>query len=148
MRANNSLHSGMSFAKEKYPNEKRKLEEIIDNIEWRISSSKEKKTFSSRHVNWFLKYFFRYSFDAIFKGYPIKIFHRLTIAITYEPLRTLDKNEQKRYVISDRLFGYMFCLRMYGPFFCEDFEWYPDDFLMNRLRLLVNSDDVYKLIKK
>lgn len=123
-----------------------KLNEVIDACQWYVSSSKEKKTFIKRFVTWYVKHFLRYTFDAVFRGWPIKINKKITIAITYEPVRTLDKFEKKRYVISDRVFGYMFCLTMYGPLL-KNYEWYPDEFLMTRLRLLVDSDEVYKLIK-
>lgn len=124
-----------------------RMPEFIDNIEWAISTRKDKKTRTANWVKWVMKRFIPYMWDAVFNGYPIKIVHTAKIYIDMEPIRGLSDIEKKFWLTSEKCLDYIFRLRIESPKL-DEYTWIPSKELLDRLQETINSDMVYKFIKK
>jgi hypothetical protein len=126
---------------------KNRFEEIVNKIEWRISTKKDRKTKTSCFVKWVLKRYLKYAFEALINGYPIKIRRAVNIYLEVEPIRELTKEEKKYYLTSNKYYGYIFCIKMRGWYFDPEYIFYPEQSILDRLQEVLDSDLVYEFIK-
>lgn len=131
----------------KMPSIKTKNSEIINNLEWVISSKKDKKTKSATKVKEILRKYRKYAIEAIFNGYPMLMKEGVKIKLMKEPVRALTKDEKKRYFISEKHLDYMFTLVLTGFSNYDDFIFYPDKNIIELIKEAINSDKIYEFIK-
>ena len=122
-------------------------DEVIDSIEWQVSSKKDKKTRNTQYVKWIIATYLKYAWVAFFNGYPIRILDGANIFLYKEPVRNLDKKEEGIYFTSNRVFGYMFSISIEGRFHDPGYRFYPGPHLAKRLQETLDSDIIYELIK-
>ncbi len=122
-------------------------DQVIDRIEWQVSSNKDKKSRSTRYVKWIIATYLKYAWIALFNGYPIRIRRATNIFLNKEPVRNLDKKEEGIYFTSNRVFGQMFSITIQDWYQDPGYRFYPGPHLEKQLQEVLDSDIIYELIK-
>lgn len=108
----------------------------------------------NKMINKFMIQYFDYATEAVINGYPVviissrKINAGIRFQLIYEPVRELTEQEQRIYLKSDKVVEYIFKIEFINHVINNRMVWYPDSKLRERLQEVLNSDNVYQLVKQ
>lgn len=88
-------------------------------------------------------------FEAVLNGYPIVIRKRIRMSLEFLPVRRIYSRTKRIYILSNRLFDYMFYVSMKCKYqYNKYYIFVPSNNLKERVRERINTDAVYKLVKR
>jgi hypothetical protein len=120
----------------------------------RISSyeASRKLKCPNTYVFWIISRYIYYLFEAVIHGYKINVYYKqfrqASIELVYTPVEKVSTNYKEKYLYSSRVFGNMFFILITGKYMQNDqFHFYLDRKIRERITKIINTDTIYQYIR-